>query len=103
MDSAFGGGGLRFSDLTTVDVRLFADLGARPEARRNPWMRGARISLAVDNLFDAQVNVRDPAGVVPINFQPDLLDPLGRTVRLSLRKVFLPPRAVPPPGGRRPS
>jgi hypothetical protein len=47
--------------------------------------------------------VRDPTGAVPINFQPDLLDPLGRTLRLSVRKVFLPPRAVPPPGQSRPS
>jgi hypothetical protein len=100
IDSAFGASGLNFSDLTTVNLRLFADLGARPQARRHPWMRGARLSLSVDNLFDERVDVRDAAGTVPINFQPDLVDPLGRTVRLSVRKVFLPPRAVRPPEAR---
>jgi hypothetical protein len=100
VESAFGGSGLAFSDLTTVDLRLYADLGARPQARQHPWMRGARISLTVDNLFDQQVDVRDTTGTVPINFQPDLLDPLGRTVRISFRKVFLPPRAVPRAGAR---
>lgn len=96
------GESLRFSDLTTVDLRLFADLGLQPMARTNPWMRGARISLNVDNLFDEVRDVRDEAGLVPLTYQPDLIDPLGRTVRISFRKIFLPRRAVPPPGSTRP-
>jgi hypothetical protein len=28
---------------------------------------------------------------VPVNYQPDLLDPLGRTIMISIRKLFLPP------------
>jgi hypothetical protein len=35
--------------------------------------------------------VRGASGLVPIGYQPDLLDPLGRTVRITLRKAFLPP------------
>ena len=31
-------------------------------------------------MFDAKPKVRDAAGGVPLNYQPDLLDPLGRTV-----------------------
>ena len=30
------------------------------------------------------------AGNVPLNYQPDLLDPLGRTIMISFRKLFLP-------------
>lgn len=101
LESGLGGSGLKFSDLSTVNLRLFADLGMQPMARENPWMRGARVSLSVDNLFDEQVDVRDSAGAIPISYQPDLLDPLGRTLRISFRKIFLPPRAVPPPGARR--
>lgn len=101
VQSAFGGTGLDFSDLTTVNLRLFADLGMQPMARENPWMRGARVSLSVDNLFDERVDVRDATGAVPISYQPDLLDPAGRTLRLSFRKLFFPPRAVPPPGAQR--
>jgi hypothetical protein len=35
--------------------------------------------------------VRDAAGLVPNSYQPDLLDPLGRTVSISIRKLFSPP------------
>ena len=59
-----------------------------------PWMRGARVSLSVENLFDERLDVRDATGAVPISYQPDLLDPQGRVVQLSFRKLFLPPRAV---------
>ena len=31
---------------------------------------------------------------VPLNFQPDLLDPLGRTIMISFRKAFLPSPAT---------
>jgi len=32
--------------------------------------------------------VRDANGVTPISYQPDYLDPTGRAVRLSIRKLF---------------
>ncbi|MFN3514828.1 MAG: hypothetical protein ACK41C_17415 [Phenylobacterium sp.] len=102
VDSGLAGDGLEFSSLTTVNLRLFADLGMQPMARDNPWMRGARVSLSVDNLFDERVRVRDASGATPISYQPDLMDPLGRTVSISFRKIFLPLRAV-PPVSRRPS
>jgi uncharacterized membrane protein YgcG len=80
---------LQFSDLATVDLRLFANLGNMPKlVVDNPWLRGTRVTLSVDNLFDARQRVRDATGTTPVNYQPDLLDPLGRTVRLSLRKLF---------------
>jgi hypothetical protein len=100
IESALGGSGLTFSDLTTVNLRLFADLGLQPMARQHPWMRGSRVSLSVDNLFDERVGVRDAAGATPIRYQPDLIDPQGRVLKLSFRKLFLPPRPVRPPGPR---
>lgn len=84
----FGGQDLEFSDLTTVNVRLFADLGQQPWARGRRWLRGTRATLSVDNLFDERLDVRDASGVTPVSYQPDLIDPLGRTVRLSVRKLF---------------
>jgi len=33
-------------------------------------------------------------GGVPLNYQPDLLDPLGRTIMISFRKLFLPSPAT---------
>lgn len=79
---------LEFSDQTTVNLRLFADLGAQPIARDYPWLRGARATLSVDNLFDTRQEVRDGTGVTPISYQPDLLDPVGRSVKLTFRKLF---------------
>lgn len=81
-------GDLRFSDFTKVDLRLFADLGMQPWAREHRWMRGTRLTLSIDNLFDARQDVRTASGAVPITYQPDLLDPVGRTARLTLRKLI---------------
>jgi hypothetical protein len=32
--------------------------------------------------------VRDETGATPISYQPDYIDPLGRSVRIGLRKLF---------------
>jgi hypothetical protein len=80
---------LNFSGLTTFNLRLFANLGQqRALVRKHPILRGTRVSLIVDNLFDARPGVRDSAGATPLGYQPALLDPLGRSVRISLRKQF---------------
>lgn len=81
---------LGFEPLLTVDLRLFVDLGLQPIALRNPSVRGVRISFAVENLFDQHPRVRAADGTVPLNYQPSLLDPQGRTLRLSFRKLFFP-------------
>jgi outer membrane receptor protein involved in Fe transport len=52
------------------------------------WARGLRVSVGVNNVFDQRLRVTDPTGVTPISFQPDLLDPLGRSVSISIRKQF---------------
>jgi len=86
---------LLFSDQATANLRLFVDLGQqRRLVLQRPWLRGVRASVAIDNIFDTRLDVRDEAGAVPISFQPDLLDPLGRTVRFSVRKLFAPPPAA---------
>jgi hypothetical protein len=55
---------------------------------KNPWLRGSRIQFRVDNLFDARQRVTDENGVVPSAYAPNLVDPLGRVVRLTFRKQF---------------
>ncbi|WP_310468384.1 TonB-dependent receptor plug domain-containing protein [Sphingomonas sp.] len=85
------GDDLRFSPLATVDLRLFANLGERfTIVAKYPWLRSSQLRLEVDNIFDAKQKVRDAAGIVPVNYQRDLLDPQGRTIMLSVRKLFLP-------------
>jgi hypothetical protein len=49
----------------------------------------------VNNIFNNRPQVRDAAGNVPLNYQPGLLDPIGRTIMISFRKLFLPsPTAI---------
>jgi hypothetical protein len=86
------GDDLRFSPLATFDLRLFANPGDIPEiAVKHPWLRGTQVRLEFNNIFIARPIVRDAAGHVPLNYQSDLLDPLGRTFMISFRKLFLPP------------
>ena len=80
---------LRFSSLATVNLRLFANVGQMPWAIKSaPWLRGTRISLGVNNLFDASQRVTDGSGATPLSYQPGYLDPFGRTVRISVRKML---------------
>ena len=86
------GDNLHFSPLATFDLRLFANPGDIPElALEHPWLRGTQIRLEATNLFDSKPKVHDALGSVPFNYQPDLLDPLGRTIMISFRKLFSPP------------
>ena len=79
---------LRYGALTTINLRLFADLGLQPFARNLPSLRAARVSLQVNNLLDTRPKVRAGDGSTPLNFQSELLDPVGRSVRLNVRKLF---------------
>jgi len=73
-----------FADLAIVNFRLFADLERLSGS--NSVLHGARISLEVANLFDSRLHVHNAFGDTPLAFQPARLDPLGRTVQLTLRK-----------------
>ncbi|MBU3672092.1 MAG: TonB-dependent receptor [Sinobacteraceae bacterium] len=94
------GSELQFADFTTVNLRLFADLGLQPLAREHAWMRGVRVALVVNNVFDDKQQVQGADGSTPVNFQPDLLDPLGRNLRLTVRKFFFPASRTPERGLR---
>ncbi len=80
---------LRFGSLTTLNLRLFMNFDQRKSlVERVPFLKGSRLSLRVDNVFDTIRNVSDGSGVTPFRFQPGFIDPLGRTVTLSFRKLF---------------
>jgi hypothetical protein len=85
-----GSSDLRFGSLATFNLRLFADLeqqGWLTGGTPGFW-KGARLSLKVNNLFDAHQRVTDDNGVVPLRYQPGLIDPVGRYVELEFRKMF---------------
>jgi outer membrane receptor protein involved in Fe transport len=79
---------LYFSSLGTADLRVFLDFGRLPWMRGAAWAHGARASLAVTNVFDRRLSVHDADGATPTAFEPGFLDPLGRVLALTLRKVF---------------
>jgi hypothetical protein len=86
LDSASTVGDLHFGALASLDLRLFADLGLRLPGKS--WARGLRATLAVQNIFDNRQRVTNGAGAVPVAYQPGYLDPMGRVVLLSVRKIM---------------
>ena len=83
-------GDLRFSGIGTINLRLFADLGQQKALlQKAPFLKGSRVTLGLTNIFDAKIKVRDATGATPLSYQPDYIDPQGRVIRLSFRKVFL--------------
>lgn len=92
VDGALGGASrLDFGSLATANLRLFANLGQMPRLVKDvPFLRGARVSIGIDNIFNQRREVRDATGMTPLRYQPGYLDPLGRTVSISFRKLFFP-------------
>lgn len=89
------GNNLHFSPVGTFDLRLFANPGDIPEiVVLHPWLRGTQVRVELNNVFNVRPEVHDAAGNVPLSYQPDLLDPLGRTIMISFRKLFQPTQAI---------
>ena len=83
---ASGSTSLDFHPYATFDARVFVDLERKFEDVK--FLKGSRLSLRVDNIFDAQQRVTDEFGTVPISYQPDFLDPKGRFFEIDFRKRF---------------
>lgn len=80
---------LDFAPIATFNLRVFADLGRKPKlVSAVPFLKGARVSLDVDNLFDAQQRVTDGNGATPLRYRPGYLDPRGRVISVEFRKQF---------------
>ncbi|WP_197976264.1 TonB-dependent receptor domain-containing protein [Sphingomonas sp. CFBP 13733] len=83
------------SDLEASDLRFsgrtwlvpYASLKVEQIVKR-PWAKAMMLQFTVENLLNDRVNVRDRLGRVPNRFQAAYIDPLGRSVRLGLRKLF---------------
>lgn len=84
-----GGSPLRFSDLTTFNLRLFVNFDQRKSLiEAVPLLKGTRLAFRVDNLFNDIQDVRDATGLIPLRYQPGYVDPVGRSFEISLRKIF---------------
>lgn len=83
-------GALRFDDQTTVNLSAFYEVPRDVKAGpASSWLAGTRVTLAADNLFYSRPVVKDARGTTPQAYQPDYLDPLGRTVKLTFRKSLI--------------
>lgn len=79
---------LDFDALTTLDLRVNYSFDRNIKLlAKYPFLDGSRISFGIDNIFDARQDVFGSPGTDVINYHPDILDPLGRTVSLTLRKL----------------
>ncbi len=80
---------MRFAPIATFNLRLFADLGRKEKlVEQVPFLKGSRLSFSVDNVFNAQQQVTDDTGAVPLRYQPGYLDPRGRVFEIEFRKQF---------------
>ena len=80
-------GELRFADRLAFSLRLFWFPERNPNLLQAvPIAKGVRFLLAIDNLFGSWQHVEDRAGTTPLAYQRWALDPVGRTVRFSIRK-----------------
>ena len=80
---------LKYSASSRFDVKLFANLDQIFSRDEKPhWSKGLRASLTVENLFNDRRKVVDQNGNTPFALQSSFLDPLGRTIQFTIRKVF---------------
>ena len=80
---------LRFGSTTNLNVYLFAEFSMMPKLVKSvPFLKGSRVSLRFQNLFDSVQKVTDASGVVPLSYQRDYLNPRGRIIELEFRKAF---------------
>ena len=80
-------GDIFLDDLATFDIRLFSEIG-QLVGKNEGALKNLRISLRADNIFDARRRVVDENGETPLNYQPFLIDPVGRFIGVDIRKLF---------------
>ena len=80
---------LYFNDIARFDARFFVDFNQQESVLKAvPFLKNTRLSVSIDNVFDARQRVTDNNGDVPLRYQPFLIDPVGRSFGIELRKMF---------------
>ncbi len=80
---------LRFGSVTDLDVFLFINFDMKKKLiERTPMLKGVRLAVRLENIFDSRQRVTDSAGLIPTSYLPDLLDPRGRMIGFDIRKEF---------------
>lgn len=82
------GSRLRFSYDPSADLSLFLNPEDRIVGEVPKWIRSLQLTLDVKNILNSRPDVRNAFGEVPLNYQKAYLDPLGRSITFSIRKLF---------------
>lgn len=85
---AVGGEDYRFDALLLTNLRIHVEPARILSGHIPTWMQDLQISADVRNLFDGYRQVRLGDGSRPVGYGRYDADPLGRSVRISLRKRF---------------
>jgi len=88
-DSSGGASDFQHKAMTTVNLRLFAQpdrlLSSSPKPK---WLSDLNVAFDIRNLFDTYRRVVLDDGSVPAGYRRYEVDPLGRTVQVTIRKRF---------------
>ncbi len=76
---------LRFSGRTWLVLYSFIRM---ENVIKKPWAKGLNVNFTVENLLNDRINVTDRNGNTPNRFQPAYIDPIGRSIRVGVRKLF---------------
>lgn len=88
-DAPGGGREYRHKPVTIINLRLFAEPGGLLRTAEKPaWLSDLSVSVDIQNLFDTYRNVLLDDGSIPAGYERFEIDPLGRTIQLSVRKRF---------------
>lgn len=79
---------LRFSYDPSADLSLFLNPEDRIVGEVPEWVRNLQIALDVKNILNSRPVVRNEFGEVPLNYQKAYLDPVGRSITFTIRKLF---------------
>lgn len=85
MRSTLPASDLRFAPIFRLNVG--ASLGLHSSFKTAAWARHLKLKIDVNNVTDARSRVRDANGAVPNRLQADRLDPVGRVMSVTLRKL----------------
>ena len=89
LDSSGGASDFQHKAMTTVNLRLFAQpdrlLSSSPKPK---WLSDLNVALDIRNLFDTYRRVVLKDGSIPAGYRRYEVDPLGRTVQITIRKRF---------------
>ena len=87
--SSGGASDFQHKAMTTVNLRLFAQpdrlLSSSPKPK---WLSDLNVALDIRNLFDTYRRVVLKDGSIPAGYRRYDVDPLGRTVQITIRKRF---------------